>query len=142
MNQRFTWFVPGGTGSHVVMRTGGTRPDPNALAARLAALDAATRRFAAAARATNTVRAYRSDLANFEMWCRDHEPGSLPAEATTVALDLTAFVEAAAKPSTPQRRVSAISQTHQLAGLPRPTQDRAAPGRRWGDPPDPRHGPV
>ena len=105
--------------------SGAAASDPASLAARLEALDAATRRFAAAAKATNTVRAYRADLADFEMWCDDHDLRALPAEATTVALYLTALAEAGAKASTLQRRVSAISQVHQLAGLPTPTRDAA-----------------
>ncbi len=103
------------------MRISGSGSDPNALAA----LDAATRRFAAAAKATNTIRAYRSDLADFEMWSTDHDLSALPAEPTTVALYLAGLSEAGAKPSTLQPRVSAISQAHQLAGLPTPTHDAA-----------------
>jgi site-specific recombinase XerD len=104
---------------------GATPPDPANLAARLEALDAATRRFAAAAKASNTVRGYRSDLADFERWCEGHHLTVLPAEATTVALYLAALAEAGAKASTLQRRISAISQAHQLAGLRTPTRDPA-----------------
>ncbi|MEA2671072.1 MAG: hypothetical protein QOG45_1292 [Chloroflexota bacterium] len=98
---------------------------PATVAARLEALDAATRRFAATARATNTIRGYRSDLADLEKWCEGRHLAALPAEATTVALYLTALAEAGAKASTLQRRISAISQAHQLAGLPTPTRDPA-----------------
>src|SRR5580704_3805248 len=109
----------------VRLPTGATPPDPATLAARLEALDAATRRFAAAAKASNTIRGYRSDLADFETWCEGHHLAALPAAATTVALYLTALAGAGAKASTLQRRVSAISQAHQLAGLPTPTRDPA-----------------
>jgi site-specific recombinase XerD len=105
--------------------TGATPPHPATLAARLEALDAATRRFAAAAKASNTIRGYRSDLADFETWCEVHHLTALPAEATTVALYLTALAGAGARASTLQRRISAISQAHQLAGLPTPTRDAA-----------------
>jgi site-specific recombinase XerD len=104
---------------------GATRPGPPTVAARLEALDAASRRFDAAARASSTIRGYRSDLADFERWCEGRRLTALPAEATTVALYLTALTEAGAKASTLQRRISAISQAHQLAGLPTPTRDPA-----------------
>jgi site-specific recombinase XerD len=117
----------GATGRSPAARvpTGATPPRPATLAARLEALDATTRRAAAAARASNTIRGYRSDLADFQTWCEGHHRAALPAEATTVALYLTALAGAGAKASTLQRRISAISQAHQLAGRPTPTRDAA-----------------
>jgi site-specific recombinase XerD len=80
--------------------------------------------YARASKAENTLRAYRSDLRNFEQWCTDHRRRSLPATPDTLTLYLTALAEAGARASTIQRRVSAISQAHQLAGhLPPPTHD-------------------
>jgi site-specific recombinase XerD len=41
------------------------------------------------ARASNTRRAYATDWADFDAWCRDHGRESLPAAAETVSLYLT-----------------------------------------------------
>lgn len=96
--------------------------DETALA-RWQALEEAVRQYAWASKAPNTVRAYRSDLSDFTMWCTDHQLTPIPATAETVALYITALAGAAAKPSTIQRRLSAISQAHQLSGHePSPTQ--------------------
>ena len=89
-----------------------------------AALVAAARSYAAASKAPNTVRAYRSDLADFEDWCAGHGVRAIPASPATIALYLAALAQAGAKASTLQRRVSALSQAHQLAGhVPSPTAD-------------------
>src|ERR1035438_9356029 len=71
-------------------------------------------------KAANTVRAYRADWAHFEGWCKAHGQTSLPATAETVAL-YVADLAATHKPSTITRRISAISQVHQIAGLETPT---------------------
>ncbi len=93
------------------------------LAAQAALVDAA-RSYAAASKAPNTVRAYRSDLADFEDWCAGQGVRTLPATPAAIALYLTALAQAGAKASTLQRRVSALSQAHQLAGhVPSPTSD-------------------
>ncbi|MGH7747320.1 MAG: site-specific integrase, partial [Candidatus Dormibacteria bacterium] len=92
--------------------------------ARRRALEEAARGYAAAAKAPNTVRAYRSDLRDFEEWCADHRRRSLPASPATVVLYVTALAEAGARASTIQRRLSALSQAHQLSGhVPPPTAD-------------------
>ncbi len=89
-----------------------------------AALVAAARAYAAASKAPNTIRAYRSDLADFDEWCRGESLRALPAAPATIALYLTALAQAGAKASTLQRRISALSQAHQLAGhTPSPTAD-------------------
>jgi len=86
-------------------------------------LEEAVRQYARASKAPNTVRAYRSDLGDFTMWCTDHRLSPIPATPETVALYITALAEAGAKPSTIQRRLSALSQAHQLSGHePSPTQ--------------------
>ena len=46
-----------------------------------------------AARSANTHRAYAADWRHFAAWCAEHELVSLPAEASTLALYLTAHVE-------------------------------------------------
>jgi len=92
--------------------------------ARLDDLHEAARGYMRASKAPNTVRAYRADLADFTLWCKEFGHESLPAEPTTIVLYLTALAEAGAKASTIQRRLSALSQAHKLAGHdPSPTAD-------------------
>ena len=92
--------------------------------ARLRALEEVARGYATASKAPNTIRAYRRDLVDFEDFCRDAGFAPLPASPETVALYLAHLAEAGAKASTIQRRLSAVSQAHQLAGhVPSPTQD-------------------
>ena len=75
------------------------------------------------ARAGNTVKAYRSDWTSFEAFCRGRELASLPAAAATVA---AYAVESARrlKAKTIERRLSAISQAHQIAGHASPVEDK------------------
>lgn len=70
------------------------------------------------AKATATQRAYRSDWADWEAWCRQvgHQP--LPGHPESVALYL-AHRQATLAPSTLQRRVAAIAWVH--AGMRRPS---------------------
>src|ERR1017187_4764124 len=67
----------------------------------------------------NTIRAYRADWAHFEFWCQSHGQSSLPATADIVALYVTDLA-ASLKPATTPRRISAISQAHQIAGMESP----------------------
>jgi len=91
--------------------------------ARWQELEEAVRQYARASKAPNTVRAYRSDLGDFTMWCTDHGLAPIPATPETVALYITALAGGGARPSTIQRRLSALSQAHQLSGHePSPTQ--------------------
>jgi len=88
-------------------------------------LEEAVRTYARASKAPNTVRAYRSDLGDFTMWCAEHHLGGpIPATPETVALYISALAgTGTTKASTIQRRLSSISQAHQLAGYePSPTQ--------------------
>lgn len=78
--------------------------------------------FIAAAKAPNTRRAYASDWNHFTAWCRQHAATALPAATATLALYVTELA-GQAKASTIARRMSAISQAHQLAGFPSPTSD-------------------
>jgi integrase len=68
----------------------------------------------------NTIRAYRADWDHFTAWCKAHVQTSLPATPDTVALYVTDLA-ATHKPSTMTRRISAISQAHQIAGMETPT---------------------
>jgi len=100
-----------------------TRWPPENELARWTELEEAVRQYARASKAPNTVRAYRSDLGDFTMWCTDHQLTPIPATPETVALYITALAGTGARPSTIQRRLSAISQAHQLSGHePSPTQ--------------------
>ncbi len=74
------------------------------------------REFAAKA----TVRAYRSDWAEFCPWADHRGLEPLPASPETVALYLVELAEVA-KASTIDRRLSSISQAHRAAGHLSPT---------------------
>jgi integrase len=94
-------------------------PPANGLAPWLAQADAYVRR----SKSANTLKAYQSDWATFEAFCRTEERASLPATPDTVA----AFAAKSAdtlKANTVERRLTAISQAHQLAGYPNPVEDK------------------
>ena len=106
---------------------GGDRQLPTALAA-----DAeSARRFAEAARSDATLRAYRSDWADFAAWCADRQLAAMPAAPKTVALYVASRAEAGpegddGRPTAPlkvatlERRMAAISQAHKLVGVESP----------------------
>src|SRR4051794_19580292 len=100
------------------------RTSPAAGLARLEVVAGQARDYAAAARAANTVRAYRADWRDFTTWCDQLDLPPLPASGDTVALYLTSQA-GTKKTSTLQRRLSAISQAHQVAGLESPTRSAA-----------------
>jgi integrase len=75
------------------------------------------------AKAASTVKAYHSDWASFEAFCRGREVDSLPAAPTTVA-GYAAETARRLKANTIERHLTAISQAHQLAGFPNPVQDK------------------
>lgn len=95
-----------------------TPPTP----ARVEDLIDAARAFASATRSEATLRAYRSDWADFEQWCQRHGADPLPAAPATVALYVTDLASTR-KPSTITRRMAAISVAHQHVGHPSPTSD-------------------
>src|SRR4051794_34856808 len=72
-------------------------------------------------KAASTVRAYRCDWTHFETWCKAHGQSSLPAAPETVALYVTDLASTH-KTATITRRISAISQAHQIAGVETPTK--------------------
>jgi integrase len=87
----------------------------------------AAREYAEAARAPNTLKAYRSDIADFSTYCRVELGGAetLPAAPETVALYITDMAhERDLKTSTIQRRLASISAWHKRAGFPSPTEER------------------
>ncbi|MGH2689686.1 MAG: site-specific integrase, partial [Actinomycetota bacterium] len=85
-------------------------------------LAARAQEYVTAARAPATLRAYRSDWAEFSSWARDRDLVTLPAEPSTVALYLTDLA-GLAKNSTLARRLASISAAHRAAGHPSPTDD-------------------
>jgi len=95
-------------------------PLPASESSGLAPAIARAEQYFRAAQADNTRRAYASDWKHFSGWCRSTGRGSLPAAPETVVLYLSVMAETA-KVSTLTRRLSAISQAHQAAGLETPT---------------------
>lgn len=77
--------------------------------------------YVANSKAKNTWRAYKADLQDFADWCRQDNLEALPADPGTVAAYLT-FLAPHCKVSTIRRRLSAISQQHQVAGHDSPTR--------------------
>ena len=88
----------------------------------LPGLTAQAQKYVEAAKSENTRRAYRSDWAHFVSWCQEKALAALPADPASLILYLTEFA-GQAKVSTLTRRLSAISQAHQLAGHATPTHD-------------------
>ncbi len=99
-------------------------PNPPAplLPAALAAAAARAREYAAKSKSANTLRGYAADWRHFRAWCEAQGLTALPAAPETVAVYLAALAETA-KSSTLARRVSAISQAHQIAGFEPPTRE-------------------
>jgi site-specific recombinase XerD len=94
---------------------------PSVPLGRLEVVANQARDYAAAAKAPSTVKAYTSDWADFTAWCKSAGLDPMPAAATTVTLYLTSLA-GVKKASTLQRRLSAISQAHQVAGHESPTR--------------------
>ncbi len=85
----------------------------------LTALAQEVTEYASQAKAPHTVKAYQSDWVHFVAWCESVGLQSLPAAPETVAAYL-AYLAGTHKASTLQRRVSSISQAHQMKGVPNP----------------------
>jgi site-specific recombinase XerD len=88
---------------------------PAHLAAELAELLEDAERYAAAAQAINTTRAYASDWAQFQTWCDRYQLVSLPAPAAVIALYLTSLAKRGLAVSTIRRRAAAIARAHRQA---------------------------
>ncbi len=67
-------------------------------------------------KANNTVRAYRSDFNDFELFCAKNGFRSLPTEPKIVSLYLTNLSTKDAKMSTLKRRIVSIGVIHKLKG--------------------------
>jgi site-specific recombinase XerD len=79
------------------------------------------REYARRARSAATIRAYKTDWADFEAWCGQQPASALPATPETVACYISSMADHH-KASTIQRRLSAISQVHQVKGFESPTK--------------------
>jgi len=67
-------------------------------------------------KANNTVRAYKSDFNDFELFCAQNELKSLPSEPKIVSLYLTYLSTKDVKMSTLKRRLVSIGVVHKLKG--------------------------
>lgn len=85
-------------------------------------LGARAAEYVAASKAANTMRAYRSDWAEFSAWATWRAFEALPATPETLALYLSDLA-GVAKTSTIARRLAAIGEAHRTAGWPSPTDD-------------------
>ena len=105
--------------------------DADRLPAALEADAESARRFAQAARSDATLRAYRSDWADFAVWCDSRSCAAMPATPETVSLYIASRAQAGpdderGRPTAPlkvatlERRMAAISQAHKLAGVESP----------------------
>jgi site-specific recombinase XerD len=83
-------------------------------------ISGSARAFAAAAASENTRRAYKGDWKAFTGWCERAGRTTLPAELETLADFIASMADSGYKPSTINRRVSAIARAHRLAGFPTP----------------------
>ena len=66
-------------------------------------------------KASNTIRAYKSDFKDFAMFCTKNGFKSLPTEPKIVSLYLT-YLSSVSKISTLKRRIASISVLHRLKG--------------------------
>jgi site-specific recombinase XerD len=96
---------------------------PGPLRDELADLVEAMDRYASAAQAANTVKAYASDWRDFEAWCRRYGLAAMPASPAVAALYLTSLGERGLKVSTVRRRAAAITRAHRAAGVASPIWD-------------------
>ncbi len=102
--------------------------------AALSVLEAKIARAVQASRAPATLKAYRTDWADFTLWCETHGLGSMPAAPAAVAGYVADLAEPAddRRPraaSTIQRRLAAIGEAHKLRGPPQPVP---RPARQTG----------
>ena len=94
-----------------------------AIARHVEDLDKDMMGFISNSKSPNTVRAYKKDWSDFRTWCQLYNFKPLPATPKTVGRYISALAKAEKKVSTIQRRLAAISQAHQAAGLATPTLD-------------------
>lgn len=95
---------------------------PRVALGRLELVADRARDYARAARADNTVRAYRAAWTDFMSWCEVAGCSALPADPVAVSLYLTEQADAGLKAATLQLRLTAIARAHKMAGLDSPTR--------------------
>ena len=78
--------------------------------------------YAAASKAANTWRAYRTDWSQWSAWCAGHDVDPWHAQPEQVALWVSDLA-ATYKPSSIGRKVAALSALHKMAGRLSPTRD-------------------
>jgi site-specific recombinase XerD len=76
-----------------------------------------------AASSPHSLRALKSDLEAFDLWCRRHNRIALPATPETVADYLDARAGQGGKPASLGRYKASIAKIHQLLDLKDPTRD-------------------
>lgn len=74
-----------------------------------------------AASSPHSIRALKSDLEAFDLWCRRHNRIALPASPETVADYLDARAEKGSKPASLGRYKASIAKIHMLLDLKDPT---------------------
>ena len=78
--------------------------------------------YAAASKAANTWRAYRTDWSQWSAWCTGHDVDPWHARPEHVA-QWVSDLAVTYKPSSIGRKVAALSALHKMAGRPSPTRD-------------------
>lgn len=76
-----------------------------------------------AASSPHTIRALKSDLEAFDLWCRRLQRIALPATPETVADYRDARAGQGSKPASLGRYKASIAKVHQILGLTDPTRD-------------------
>jgi site-specific recombinase XerD len=74
-----------------------------------------------AASSAHSIRALKSDLEAFDLWCRRHDRIALPAAPETIADYLDARADKGSKPASLGRYKASIAKIHQLLDLKDPT---------------------
>lgn len=82
------------------------------------------KKFSKNAKSENTLKSYRNDWEHFQRWCQQFQLNSLPTNEETYALYLSSLAINGYKASTIQRRMSAISVAHSVAGFESPTTSK------------------
>lgn len=85
-------------------------------------LDAALLAAYEAASSPHSIRALKSDIEAFDLWCRRQGLAALPATSSQVAAYLEARGQEGAKPASLSRYKASLAKIHQLLGLPDPTR--------------------
>jgi site-specific recombinase XerD len=96
----------------IVTQAAEVPPDPSDLEAEMRKLQLQI----LMTKASSTLRAYLTDLRDFNAYCHAQGSTALPAAPETIAHYLASLVERGYKPSTILRRRASIARAHRLAG--------------------------